>query len=82
MPPCVSISELLSQIAINSPGQTRVDPPHPPHNAPDPPTHSPAAERDGGYAVATMQHSVAVPASLNLSVRDHINSTCHALLRG
>ena len=29
-----------------------------------------------------MQHSVAIPASLNLSVRDHINSTCHALLIG
>lgn len=45
--------------------------------------HPPAAEScDGGCAVATMQHSVAIPASLNLSVRDHINSTCHALLIG
>lgn len=43
----------------------------------------PAAEAcDGGCAVATMQRSVAIPASLNLSVRDHINSTCHALLIG
>lgn len=28
--PCISISELLSQIAINSPEQTRLDHPHPP----------------------------------------------------
>lgn len=47
MPPCTWISELLLQIAINSLGQTQLDPP--------PPTHSPAAERDGGYAVATTQ---------------------------
>lgn len=71
MLPCISISELLSQLAINSLGQTQGPPPHP------------VAEAcDGGCAVATMQHSVAIPASLNLSVRDHINSTCHALLIG
>lgn len=68
MLPCISISELLSQLAINSPGQTQA-----------PPAAEPC---DGGCAVATMQHSVAIPASLNLSVRDHINSTCHALLIG
>lgn len=74
MPPCISFYELLSQLAINLPEQI-----HPP---PPTATLSPAAERDGGCAVATMKHSVAIPASLNLSVRDHINSTCHALLRG
>lgn len=71
MLPCISISELLSQLAINLPGKT-------------PPSHPnlSAAERDGGCTVATMHHSVAIPASLNLSVRDHINSTCYALLIG
>lgn len=68
MLPCISISELLSQLAINSLGQTQA-----------PPAAGPC---DGDCAVATMQHSVAIPASLNLSVRDHINSTCHALLIG
>lgn len=72
IPPCISFYELLSQLAINLPGQIQ----HPPA------TLSPAAKRDGGCAVATMKHSVAIPASLNLSVRGHINSTCHALLSG
>lgn len=72
MLPYISIPELLSQLAINSPGQT-----HPPDYH-----HPSAAECDGGCAVATMQCSVAIPASFNLSARDHINSTCHALLIG
>lgn len=52
-------------------------------DAEPPPTPPTAAQPcDGGCAVATLQHSVVIPASLNLSVRDHINSTCHALLIG